>query len=59
VHWLKALLLWSRLSIDVSQVHLPANRTAALKHERLAAAFSSIIVDRMDLICWCQGLRTY
>jgi hypothetical protein len=44
MYLLEALLLSSWLSIDVSQVHLPANRTAALKHEWLSAAPITIIV---------------
>jgi hypothetical protein len=38
----EALLLQGRLSIDVSHVHLPANRTAALKHVLSAAALNII-----------------
>jgi hypothetical protein len=51
MYWIDALLLSSRLSIDVSQVHLPANRTAELKHECLCAALNTINVAKVDRFC--------
>lgn len=55
---MEALLLRGRLSIDVSHVHLPANRTAALKHVRAAFAIDKSIYTASMLLKRCQGIRT-